>query len=743
MLRINRARVQEPEVLASAGALVARRRIAEYVRRGSSYQEQRRIPLDEHLYEAPEVVRALRELFRDKCAYCEREVTSEDGGVAHFRPLGNATDMTGDDSREHYGWLAYDWTNLLLACSTCDKAKGDLFPVIGRRAAPLTLPADVESIERRELLNPTRDEPARHLRFLANGQCRSSDRMGAVTISMLSLNRTRLVSGRAAAAANMRKRITRAVAEPGGETYRLLFDTDREFAGTLLDILHRALVRWDAAATRIPARNALPSWLANELGSATEEARVSLLSAFEHVFSADLADDTTEVEPAPPLGPPPAKGGGARKQPAPPRREIKTIELQHFRGVTNLTLRMRRRRERGKSMPCMMLLGENSAGKSSVLEGVALALIGSRAAARVGLDASDIVRRDDNTGWNVIDARDAVALVTFHEDDEVAVSRVDALGRGFSGTPAPACMVLAYGPRRFFRRDKPADAPTPRNQVRGLFGAEWSLADPGLWLASLDGTEEFDAVARALRIILSLHEDDELLVDDAHRVCVRASGGITPVDRLSEGYRSLFALSVDIMRNLLDRWPDLERAPAVVLIDEIETHLHPRWKMRIMSSLRRALPNVQFIATTHDPLCLRGLDDGEVEVLRKEEDGEVYRLDDLPSVRGMGAEQILTSELFGLSSTADPELDWEIDRMSMELTSGADPFVTTDREDDDALVSRLVVGDTARQQVIHEALDRYLEERETRRGARTARRDAVEAVLQVLREDDAPPAGAG
>ena len=740
MLRINRARVQEPPLLNSERPRIARRRIAEYMRRDRSYREQRRMPFDDGLWEAAEVSTALRELFREKCAYCEREVTSENGGPSHFRPLGHAVDMDGEDSREHYGWLAYDWTNLLLACSACEKAKGEQFPVVGRRAAPLTLPSEVEVSERRELIDPTRDEPARSLRFLANGQCRSVDRMGSVTIATLDLNRARLVSGRHAAATNMRKRFSRAVAEPRGETYRLLFDTDRQFAGTLLDILHRTLLRWGRATSRIPTRIALPSWLANELASASESARASLLSAFEQVFDEDIADTTEEVSPEPPTGPPPPTGGEGRRHPTPPRREIKTIELINFRGVANLTLRMRRRRRRGKSMPCMMLLGENSAGKSSVLEGVALAIVGSRVAARAGVDASEIVRRDDDTGWNVIDPVDAIARVTFHEEAQVAEVHIDALGRGFYGPPGSACMVLAYGPRRFFKRGKASDAPTARNQIRGLFRAEWALSDPGLWLATLD-PDEFSTVARALRIILSLHEDDELLIDDAERVCVRASGGVTPVDRLSEGYRSLFALSVDIMRNLLDRWPDLERAQAVVLIDEIETHLHPRWKMRIMSSLRRALPNVQFIATTHDPLCLRGMDDGEVEVLQKDEGGAVYRLDDLPSVRGMRAEQILTSELFGLSSTADLELDWEIDRMSMELTTGADPFVTTDSEDDAALVNRLVVGDTARQQIIHEALDRYLDEREARRGSKTARRDAVDAVLQVLRDDDAPGIG--
>lgn len=78
---------------------------------------------------------------------------------------------------------------------------------------------------------------------------------------------------------------------------------------------------------------------------------------------------------------------------------------------------------------------------------------------------------------------------------------------------------------------------------------------------------------------------------------------------------------------------------AVVLIDEIEAHLHPRWKMRIVTALREALPNVTFIMTTHDPLCLRGLRAGEVMVFRRIESRApdslpvvVEQLEDLPDV---------------------------------------------------------------------------------------------------------------
>ena len=49
-----------------------------------------------------------------------------------------------------------------------------------------------------------------------------------------------------------------------------------------------------------------------------------------------------------------------------------------------------------------------------------------------------------------------------------------------------------------------------------------------------------------------------------------------------------------------------------MLLDEIDTHLHPTWKMQIVRGLRQMMPAMQFITPTHEPLCLRGLEEGEV-----------------------------------------------------------------------------------------------------------------------------------
>ncbi len=736
MLKLRRSGTPIPRLLSSDEVREARLSIVQYLRLPSDQRERRRPPLSERLYRNPQVVSSLRALHRDKCAYCEVAIPLGEEQVEHFRPLGYATGLDGVENGEHYVWLAYEWENLLLACVDCAKAKGSYFPVSGLRGrfrAPLD---ELFRNERPEVLDPCRDQPWTEIRFHANGTCRHVRRKGEVTIAVLQLNRPSLVRRRARDFQELRARLRDAVLGQNREQLSLLFDLSREFVGGRLDVLHSALTRWADHNTIVPAvRETLPGWFERAVADAVPAARERLLFCFDQVYDEDarLAGDTsaTTIDDLAiggthvPL--PPVLGSGRRY----PDREIRLIEISDFKGIEHLSLEIARRGERRRDLPCLMLLGENSAGKSTVLEAVALALAGTSAAKRLKLPGSDLLRRDDPDSWDLVDPPAPRVVVHFREEAEPAVFTVSRDGRQFEGTAQPSVQVLAYGARRHFS-DKAPVVREPFDLIRNLFDADRAMPSAEPWLLRMsEDPKIFNAIARALREVLALDETDELILD-RDRVAVRVLGRPIPVERLSEGYRCLFSLAVDIIRNLLMSWPDLERARAVVLIDEIETHLHPRWKMRIVSALRRAFPAVQFIVTTHDPLCIRGMDDGEVEVIERDRMGRVHRLDDLPSVRGMRAEQLLTSDYFGLFSTADAELEFDLARVA---DGDGTFFPATDRAQDGELISRIVLGDTMKQQLIHEALDRYLEEREQRRGQGRARKEAITAVLDVLRSD--------
>jgi predicted ATP-binding protein involved in virulence len=147
-----------------------------------------------------------------------------------------------------------------------------------------------------------------------------------------------------------------------------------------------------------------------------------------------------------------------------------------------------------------------------------------------------------------------------------------------------------------------------------------------------------------------------------------------------------------------------------VLIDELGAHLHPRWRMRIVPSLRQVFPRVQFLTSTHDPLCLRGLGDGEVVVVKRDADGEVVAVTDLPSVAGLRVDQLLTSEHFGLNSTIDPELDALF--AEYYLLKAKPHRTAADTRRLDELQQQLdgldVLGSTRRERIVLEAADDYL-----------------------------------
>lgn len=99
---------------------------------------------------------------------------------------------------------------------------------------------------------------------------------------------------------------------------------------------------------------------------------------------------------------------------------------------------------------------------------------------------------------------------------------------------------------------------------------------------------------------------------------VTKAGELLSFRQLSEGERTLTALAADIARRLAianPGAPPLE-GKGIVLIDEIELHLHPTWQVRVLSSLRRTFPNVQLVVTTHSPLVLSRIADRHIRLLK-------------------------------------------------------------------------------------------------------------------------------
>jgi predicted ATP-binding protein involved in virulence len=151
---------------------------------------------------------------------------------------------------------------------------------------------------------------------------------------------------------------------------------------------------------------------------------------------------------------------------------------------------------------------------------------------------------------------------------------------------------------------------------------------------------------------------------------VKTEDGWIPMRRLSLGYRTMIAWMVDLASRLCERYPNSKdplAEPAVVLIDEIDLHLHPSWQRTLLKHLTERFPNTQFIVTAHSPLVIQAAPEARIVVLRRQ--GGHVVIDDSPkAVSGWRVDQILTSDLFDLPSARPPHLDALFARRERILT---------------------------------------------------------------------------
>jgi predicted ATP-binding protein involved in virulence len=261
----------------------------------------------------------------------------------------------------------------------------------------------------------------------------------------------------------------------------------------------------------------------------------------------------------------------------------------------------------------------------------------------------------------------------------------------------PYLMSYGYGP--FRRLESSTALPTtfhfaqPLSRFTTLFAEEFGLPDAerGLtewYVASIDKEHSNHQAAKV--ILDGMTTVINALLPEAVRVAVVTSEGVqftTPsgvslaARELSDGYRAFLALVLDLLRHLAARiGPEFAAAikhpeggvvvdvAALVLIDEADTHLHPSWQRELGPRLCQVFPKIQFIVTTHSPFVAQEATDDGLFVLTEGPNGTVTVEKPIRSVRGWTASQILTSPLFGLESTRDPETEETI-RAAADLTA--------------------------------------------------------------------------
>ncbi|NKC10730.1 MAG: TIR domain-containing protein [Gammaproteobacteria bacterium] len=359
---------------------------------------------------------------------------------------------------------------------------------------------------------------------------------------------------------------------------------------------------------------------------------------------------------------------------------VRSIDLDHFRGTEYLRIHLEPPRLGHGQW--VLLLGENGAGKSSVLWAMAMALGGSELIQGVLSNLSaELVHSTAHTA--------RINVSTELQPFECTFRRQGQRTYLASAASVPALPLFAYGvtrgsalggSARAVELDRPIDA------VGTLFNLGSNLIHAQTWLRDLEHgalkgstatTWTFEAVSNVLLSLLPGVDEIEIATQG---VLVRGPRvGECTLASLSDGYLTAIGWVLD----MIARWshckiqngheipPNFnEHMTGIVLIDELDLHLHPRWQSTIVADLRKAFPRMTFVATTHNPLALLGADTGEVHVLRNSGGELDARQIDLPP--GIRADQVLTGEWFGLTSTLDKDTQAKLEEHRQFLRGGAD-----------------------------------------------------------------------
>jgi energy-coupling factor transporter ATP-binding protein EcfA2 len=237
----------------------------------------------------------------------------------------------------------------------------------------------------------------------------------------------------------------------------------------------------------------------------------------------------------------------------------------------------------------------------------------------------------------------------------------------------------AYGANRRMGKTSLSEA-LSADSCASLFSDDEALINSEEWLLRADYAvarsapnntarleERFHLIQDTLRQLLPDVSDIRIaLADDGHPLPVaefQTPYGWVPLKRLSLGYKTVIAWIVDLAARLIDRYPhskDPLSEPAVVLVDEIDLHLHPKWQRTIMSFLTQRFPNTQFIVTAHSPLVVQAAGNANIVLLRRE--GNHVVIDNDPEIiDNWRVEQILAS-VFELPSPHSPAIEPLIER---------------------------------------------------------------------------------
>jgi nucleoside phosphorylase/predicted ATPase len=402
---------------------------------------------------------------------------------------------------------------------------------------------------------------------------------------------------------------------------------------------------------------------------------------------------------------------------------VSRVELSNIRCFERLTVDFEGAEQSDR---WTMILGDNAVGKSTLLKSIALGLCNeSDAVALIKEMPGDFVRKGAEEGYVKIILREdkqstrprkyiIVTKITRKPEDATEIVRQETTPA--ENFPWADIFVCGYGSNRSTQAYNSYEQYKVIDAVKSLFDPQAFLQNPEVVLLRQDPSVRA-ILEEKLQSILMLDTPEYKIHYTKRGLELDGSWGRMPVQVLSDGYRSTTQWVLDfigwlILAERLIGNPDIG---GILIIDEIEQHLHPRWQRYIVQRLRQQFPKTQIIASTHTPLVAAGIADVDRSMLlkldRNDENEITVQIIDKELIAGKRADQVLTSEAFGLVTTRNNRSHDDVDRYTELLgkQTRTDAEAAELEELRSIVQNRLSGGETATSQIVEKAVDEALQ----------------------------------
>jgi 5'-methylthioadenosine/S-adenosylhomocysteine nucleosidase len=325
----------------------------------------------------------------------------------------------------------------------------------------------------------------------------------------------------------------------------------------------------------------------------------------------------------------------------------------------------------------ILLFGDNGVGKTTLLRSLALGLCDEMtSAALIEMLPGTLLRENAKRGSIKVELKNQNSNKVWSIETILRRNREGAVEieqNSPNSFPRERVFVCGYGSgRRGFGTQDYANFAL-KNSLGTLFNYDTSLQNPELAFRRMEAQNiSIGDLTRSIDTVLML-EPGATRIDSSGIRIKGPWGDFTPLGGLGDGFQATLGWMADLFGWALFYEPNsiLNGISGIVLLDEIEQHLHPSWQREIVHLLYQQFPNIQFIGTSHAPMCALGttaLPESTTEIVRLRQADNCVEATPLYVPKSQRADQVLTSPLFGLFSASGFDVAADIERYS-ELAS--------------------------------------------------------------------------